>query len=86
MINDFLSSGELFYDENSYNVPVEAIKADLDFRPVANKDLVGEPLLDGIWDEENNKHYVTPAATRPETLPGETDNDLEDETEGGENA
>ena len=52
-INDILSSKELFYDENSFNVPLEAIKAEVDYRVMANKDLVGAPYpVTGIYNED----------------------------------
>lgn len=77
-INDILSSKELFYDENSFNVPLEAIKADVDYRVMANKDLVGAPYpVTGIYNEDGT------VAEEPEE---EDDTDKKNEgQEGDEN-
>lgn len=51
-INDNLTvAGNILTDVDGTPVIQEKIRAELDYVPFVNKDLVGEPLNPGIYDE-----------------------------------
>lgn len=70
VVNDFLSSADdLLKNENSTFVTRTAQRVELDYEVPVNKDLVGEPIHAGIWDETTGE--VVSSASNEETEPAE---------------
>lgn len=71
VVNDFLSSADdLLKNENSTFVTRTAQKVELDYVVLVNKDLVGEPIHAGIWDETTGEVVSSASSEETELEPG----------------
>ena len=70
VVNDFLSSADdVLKNENSTFTTRTAQKVELDYEVPVNKDLVGEPIHAGIWDETTGE--VVSSVSNEEAEPAE---------------
>lgn len=68
-VNDFITTADdLLKNENSTFVTRTAQKVELDYVVPVNKDLVGEPIHAGIWDETTGEVV---SSVNEETEPAE---------------
>jgi hypothetical protein len=72
VVNDFLSSADdLLKNENSTFVTRTAQRVELDYEVPVNKDLVGEPIHAGIWDETLGEVVSSVSNEETEPEPGQ---------------